>query len=794
MQPIWRILNNPVKSLSLWGLLVLSILSLSWLQYGDDPAPWFAERLSTDLIGLLPATEQDRGGEEASNRFSQDFSNRVVFLVSSASRIQARTAAVQLDSLLNSNNNFKQLLTSIDKDSWQNIVAFYFPYRYSLLSQSERTLSSDQLADKLINRAVSRLASPVGLTSSRQLIEDPLFQLPRWFEALSGASGNLRQDDGLLVIEQNDQYYVMISGLLNGNAMSLTSQDNLVSFINTSINTVTSGLPDTQVIASGMIFHAKAGADSARQEVSTIGVGSVMGIILLMLVIFRTMTPLFLCLLSIGTGVLVGYLVTLLTFGQVHVMTLVFGASLTGVSIDYAFHYMSEWLRQGKQWSPISGLKHIFPGITLGLITSLLGYIPMLATPFPGLQQMAVFSSAGLFAAWLTVVLVYPALLKKSGNVERNKIWLLPFVDFILNIWTNQISGIRRKGLLLCILPLTTGVFWLQSNDDIRQLQSRSSALVEAEASMKNITGRQIDNRFFLVSGSSAEAMLQNNELLAKALTLQVDQGLLKGFQSLSTFLSSQSAQLNTYQVLNEVLLNRMPAFWLKVGLPDSGRDQAMKMFEDSRGQIMMPEDWLQSSAADLYGYLWLGETEGRFYSAVLLEGAASDWEAGRLTDIAGVQFIDKTGSTSSLFKRYRVLMSWLLMVAYMVIAAILSLRYGMKGAVKVIIPPALSVLLTLSFLAVLGSSINLFHILALIMVLGIGIDYTLFFYEAGNERRFTFLAVTLSAITTILSFGLLTLSATDAIHGFGLTVLTGITFCYLLSPFAIRNTDHETT
>nr|WP_072599089.1 hypothetical protein [Vibrio vulnificus] len=64
-----------------------------------------------------------------------------------------------------------------------------------------------------------------------------------------------------------------------------------------------------------------------------------------------------------------------------------------------------------------------------------------------------------------------------------------------------------------------------------------------------------------------------------------------------------------------------------------------------------------------------------------------------------------------------------------------------------------------------------------------------MFFAEQQGSHS-TLLAVTLSAITTLLSFGLLALSATHAIHSFGLTVLSGIFVAWLLAPMAIPNQE----
>jgi predicted exporter len=70
------------------------------------------------------------------------------------------------------------------------------------------------------------------------------------------------------------------------------------------------------------------------------------------------------------------------------------------------------------------------------------------------------------------------------------------------------------------------------------------------------------------------------------------------------------------------------------------------------------------------------------------------------------------------------------------------------------------------------GVSLQLFHVLALMLLLGIGVDYGIFFQEHSLRRDPTaWLATVLSALSTQLSFGLLGLSQTPALRAFGLTV-----------------------
>ena len=63
-----------------------------------------------------------------------------------------------------------------------------------------------------------------------------------------------------------------------------------------------------------------------------------------------------------------------------------------------------------------------------------------------------------------------------------------------------------------------------------------------------------------------------------------------------------------------------------------------------------------------------------------------------------------------------------------------------------------------------LGESLQLFNVLALILLLGIGVDYGIFLLEHDGDGS-AWLAVVLGAASTLLSFGLLGLSGTPALR-----------------------------
>jgi predicted exporter len=75
---------------------------------------------------------------------------------------------------------------------------------------------------------------------------------------------------------------------------------------------------------------------------------------------------------------------------------------------------------------------------------------------------------------------------------------------------------------------------------------------------------------------------------------------------------------------------------------------------------------------------------------------------------------------------------------------------------------------------------------MALVLVLSVGVDYSVFCSESRDERKpVTTLAIALAALSTIFSFGLLAFSRVTVVHAFGVTMLIGIVLAFLFAPAA---------
>jgi predicted exporter len=153
---------------------------------------------------------------------------------------------------------------------------------------------------------------------------------------------------------------------------------------------------------------------------------------------------------------------------------------------------------------------------------------------------------------------------------------------------------------------------------------------------------------------------------------------------------------------------------------------------------------------------------------------------------VPGVSFVDPIRQMTAVFRMIRRRATGLVLIGYLLISVLLIWRYGRRGALQVLWPPLLSLIVTLGVLGWLNQPVNIFVIVGLILVLGIGRDYSVFLREGSIDSYSTALGVTLAALATFCSFGMLTLSMIPALYAFGLTTLIGILVSYLAVPLAV--------
>ena len=780
MRPSRPTLSSARPALA-WLLIVLAMLGwLAW-RLGQGPV------IDADLLSLLPETAHEPALAEAAARFREGFERRVLFVVAAPETALARAAADQLHGRLEALELFSEVSLRYDQGDLAQVGALYFPHRFQLLA--ERTREQLRAADwaGFEQDLFRRYFSPMPTLTSALVDRDPLLLLAGFLGERPGAArGRLAVEDGYLSAVVDGRTIVLLSATLAGSPFSFALQEQAAPLI-ASLRSE-SRLQGAELLVAGVLLHAIAGTEQAQSEISIVGLGSLLGIALLFLAVFRSWRPLGLSLAVIAVGCLAGFAACLAIFGRIHLLTLVFGASLVGIAVDYALHYFCDGFRLGDAWTPQAALRHIFAGITLGLITTIIGFAGLLLAPFPGLRQMAVFSSAGLLFAYGSVVTCYP-LATRTPPTPRRPL-LLGLVAGYRQLWRRGWRWPHAAAGALAAGVIVIGCLRLEVEDDIRLLQSPDPAVAREDARVRALLGQAPASQFFLVEGEDAGGVLAREEALTAGLRDLERQGALAGHRALSDVLPSPARQVENRALLASVLEDdpaRLQRLADAIGLDGTLLESYIAAFQAARDEPPISfEEWRASALAHAYADLWPRPGGGGLIAAVTLDGP-QDVAALRALAMSaeGIHLIDQVDALSTLFGELRRSTVALTLGAYVVVTGLLQLRYGLRGGLVTMAPPFAAALADVGLLGLLGQPVSLFNIMALLLVLGIGVDYALFFRETGIDSDTTMLAIALSALTTILAFGLLAFSATAAISAFGLTIAIGITAAFLLSPLA---------
>ena len=749
---------------------------------------WLVQRASpdTDILALLPAARHDDAMQQAFVHMVDSAQQKVVVLVGAADWDSAVKAADAYGAVIAQHAALLQPMTSDAAQLQSTWLSTFDHSRLQLLTQQQREQLRNAPAQQWSQQALASMYGAFGGPKLGAWQDDPFGLFSGWVQERAQETP-VRPRDGHLFVESGGRSYVLLLMDLQQSAFSIAEQQQVIALLDRASQRAKQQVPAADIISAGVILHAAAGSAQGSKEMTTIGAGSLIGILLLMWLSFRSLKPILLIALSIAIGCLGALSVSWLLFGRLHVLTLVFGASLVGIAQDYAIYFLCMRLGADAQMTSRQLLRRLLPGLCMMLLAALIGYFGMALTPFPGLRQMAVFSMLGLLFAWLTVILwfpllISPATLRSTALADR--------YSHSIGKWPLLRSS-RSAYALLAVFAIFTvlGLTRLQVSDDIRALQKSPQHLIDDQIKLSNLLDAPTPVQFYLVRGDTAESVLQREEQLKQLLQAPIRNKLISGVQAISNWVPSQQQQQADRKLVVDTLLTPQgPLAAIAAAVGETTQwQQTLRQRMLAQTQTLLPETFLASAAGEPWRHLWLGNTAGQYVSIVALRGLNDYRQLQVLAQIAprvtGVQWVDKVADISTVLTYYRRYMSWALLIAYAAIFILLSLRYR-RAAWRSMAPPALATLATLALFGWCGQPLQLFHVLACLLLLGLGVDYGIFLQEpAAHYRRFAWLTVGLSAVSALLSFGLLALSNTPPLHAFGLTMLIGMALIWFVSP-----------
>lgn len=744
-------------------------------------------QIDTSLADLSP-TNSAGFDSAARQQLSQNIQNRIILLVSGSDQDAVIDASDELrESLLRVRNG---------QDPWLNRIYFQVlddsetiaeklienlrPYRFKLLTTQQRKALKTNANAEIVASAKRRLYELAGDGRLYSFKDDPLAWhsdfLLKLFESIeTRTSANI-----------DSSTHSVVSLSANQAIMNLRQQQKLLALLDAAAKTITDNY-NVSIDRSGVFFFAIDAASKSKKDIGLITTGSGLGVILLLLLAFRSIRSFVLPVVSIALGVGIAFLTLHMVYGKVHVLTIVFGASLIGIVVDYSLHY---FYHQASSKHAGSDSRVLHRALFLSLLTSLIGYSALGFSSLEALQKVALFSCVGLVVAWLSVISIGDLLARKPLTLDS---YFLPRLE---RFCTHAIARLNTKVWLGLALLLIGTALWASVklaifSDDPRLFYTASKQLVASEGAVAKVANDFEPGRYLSVSGNSIEDVYARTETLFQAVDAH-PQLQREDLVSIINWVPSPEHQNQDYAALAKLYANTeddsLSQFYKDLSSPDA-LVTLRKQFSSASKTVLSPAGILvilgQSAPP-----IWF-ESNNQITNFVLIRKGVNHLalqDAAHASDTVNINTL--ADATLSL-RQQRTDASKLLLLAYLLVAGLILLRYRSLYAGSMLLVPLASSAAVVIICLVLGISLNLFHVMALFLVLGFGMDYTIFVREFDDLRAITLQAILLSAMTSLLSFGLLALSSIPVAQAFGSTLLIGN--CFNLIGVFVYSLIHST-
>jgi predicted exporter len=664
-----------------------------------------------------------------------------------------------------------------------DIQAFLLEHRYLLGPDISPSAFSTRGLQDSITDSISRLSTVTGWAFRDIFPRDPTGRLRQVVSGLQWQEG----PDRVAGIWQDAQGRALILARLQASAGDLSAQSVALDAIGQAVEQA--GL--TWEASGPGLFGLRA---SQRIQGDMTVLTSLAGgaVAFILFVAFRSIGPVLLAGLPVCLGILVGALVTQALFGSVHGVALTFGAVLSGVAVDYPIHLIG--LRQPGDTARTVARRISRPMI-IGAGTTAVGLLALTQSSFPGLAQIGTLAAVGVVTALLCTLVFLPYLV---GNRSCS-----PNPGYMQVIWRWLCLRPNLRGrvrIVIGIVFLIAFGFALKSTTPIWETDlSRLNVAQEEERSLDaalRLSFKLPDVRqMLLIEGPDAQSVMDQQATLLPLLDKAVADGQLGRYFAAATILPTQAAQRARQVILpgRGDLNVRLEA--ATQSLPVSAATFAPfinDVFNQKSMQTLDPDALLNSPLGPYFLAPW--PVSGG-YAGIIALSPPIQLQDPRLTEV----LVDLVQVAGQIIADYRDQAVTLLLIGLGIgmVMLVFGLRHDARRVIRVALPPVGAVVLTATLLLAFNVPLNLFHVLAFLLIASVGVDYSLFFPAFSNRdplhapttitqatAAFGFRSVTVCCITTVTVFGILSISSIPVLSAIGMTVALGAGLSYLLTVF----------
>jgi len=730
---------------------------------------------TTDLQAFLPAAPTP-AQEVLVDQLRDGFVSRLI-LVALEGDAPSRLAALSRD--MGEQLGSDPAFVRVDNGSTEHLSAirdFLVKHRYLLSPEMAPGHFSAAHLRATLQTQLQLLASSMGMLTGSQLNSDPTGEFLAVIEKLEPKNGPAIRDG---VWFDEDGTRALLVAQTRSPGYDIDAQQYAVGQIERAFAQAETAIGATQakLITVGPGVFAVQIRNAIKADAVRMTTAAALAIAALLLLVTRSVRALSLIMLPVVTGALVGVAAVSLWFGNVHGITIGFGATLIGESVDYAI-YLLAGASRGQR--PETTLSRIWPTLRLGMLTSVVGTAALLFSGFPGLEQLALFSICGLMVALSVTRWVVPLLLPAGFSVVWLQRWEATLARLVERMPNARVPVMVFLAICLTWLIYEGGSPW---NDSLATLNPVPPAEKQLDKDLRKALGAPDVRQLVVVRGIDLESTLQIAETVGHVLDKQVANGLLGGYDSPAIYLPSQATQRARQHVIPDRKVLQENLSKAVSGLPFKANafGEFLRQAEAARVAPLLSRRDLASTPFATRVDSLLVRQRGGWYAMLPLFSVSN---AGTLAEaLAGfdphqVMLLDLKAETDALYQGYRIrILTFAAIGAIAIMVLLLAVLRSVRRSLAVVMPVFAAVIASVAILTAGGAGLNMFHLVGMLLVVGVGTNYTLFFDRAVQQESHSeriYVSLLACNLSTVLGFGVIAFASTPILAAIGSTVAIG--------------------
>ncbi len=528
-------------------------------------------------------------------------------------------------------------------------------------------------------------------------------------------------------------------------------------------------------------LHTMSNEDILKKDITKTVFAATFILLILLILVFRSIRA-FLVFIIPAVAIVLSMNIASIKMGALSPFVVGLAAVIAGITVDYGIH-----IYLAMQAGGIHKVTKISKPILVGVLTTMGVFTSFFFSNIDGFKQFALLTNLSIIVSIFFYLFILPRLF--YGGKEKKSFTKKSFLGkhHILD---------DRIIVFLWIIILGIFAFFSQKStfsNDIRVYDGSSNDIFNTEERFHKTWGADNEFAMLVAQAGNLEKVLKVSEVLNAQVNKDFGN---QEFASISDIYPSQATRAKN--------LLRWDLFWekehgekLKVLLREQGADygyseDAFKPFFDSlhagqEGGVKLEDPKL----LDQVKRRFLQETKNGYYAiAYFPDKKVLVGKAQKISSkIAGTFIISKNSMAKSISESaYREVkkLSWI--AGLLVVILTILLLKNIRLTLLALLPVVTSIFMTIGSFSLLGYSLTAPSMIAILVVVGLCIDYGIFMVydckfklEAG-----TFLAVTLSAATTIVGGSVLLLATHPVLFYIGATIAIGIFSGYLTAAFVI--------